>query len=527
MRTALEIASLWLFIFITAAPALYGLHMYLLIALAHWRRPKVHAEHARIIEEYRAKITEWPIVTTQIPLYNERLVAERVIEAVAAMDYPAGRHEIQVLDDSTDETREIVDRVAARLALQGVDIHVVRRPSREHFKAGALTHGLTQARGEFVAIFDADFVPRRGFLRNMVPLLASRPDAACVQGRWSHLNASETWLTRALSLGLDGHFAVEQAGRGWNGLFINFNGTGGVWRRSAIEDPRVGGWAGDTITEDFDLSYRAQLAGWKMIFHPDEDCPSEIPANVDAVKGQQRRWATGSIQCARKLLPRIWRAPLPIAVKLEASLHLTQYSISIFMVLFALFGRGLLWMAPVEQSAAWLSASWMVLLAAGAGPSLAFMYAGRVLTGATPGPLRVLSILMMGMGLCINNTYGIVVGLFQRGGEFVRTPKSGGAGAAPGATYRAIRSRLWMAEVGLGLFCLAQWIWLLSLGHVVGGLFLLLYAFGLLALGWQSRPRVSGVQPANVDSPVREPRPTSARHAAPMPEVGEPVAVRS
>lgn len=485
-----ESACVAAFLLITLAPALYGLHMYVLMALCAARRARVRREQERIIAAYAAGRDEadWPVVTTQIPVFNEVAVVERVITAVAALDYPRGRHEIQVLDDSTDETRVVVDRVCARLAAQGCDIHVIRRPERRHYKAGALANGLRTARGEFVAIFDADFVPQPGFLRRLIPLIDSDPRNGCVQGRWAHLNAHESWVTDALGLGIDGHFGVEQGGRGWNGLLLNFNGTAGIWRRAAIDDPQVGGWSGDTITEDLDLSYRAQLAGWRIVYCPDEAVPAELPGDVDALKAQQRRWATGSIQTARKLLPRVWRSTLTPLQKLEATFHLTQYGVNLFLLLMAMFARPLLGFVDPQQFGALLGIGSAVVMFAAAGPTLAYLYASFTLNGRLPGPLRLARLIALGLGLSVNNSLAVLVGLRQRGGEFVRTPKTGSggpAGARPGA-YEALRSRGWLLELPVGVFCLVQWVVFLPADGYVGGTFLLLFAIGLLALGWKS-----------------------------------------
>lgn len=487
----LEISLLVLFLVLLITPGLYGLHMYVLLVLAHRRMKGIRQQQREIIARYSAgrADADWPRVTTQLPLYNELAVARRAIEAAAAMDYPPGRHQIQVLDDSTDDTRSVVDQVAVELRARGLDVVVIRRADRREYKAGALANGLRSATGEYVAIFDADFVPDRGFLRRLIPLIDSQPQAGCVQGRWGHLNGDESWITEAMALGMDGHFGVEQGARAWNGLLMNFNGTAGIWRRSAIEDPRVGGWQGDTLTEDLDLSYRAQLAGWKVLYCIDEVVPGEVPADVNALKTQQRRWALGSTQTARKLLPLVWRSSLTLAQKLEATVHLTNYSVAVFMILMALLGRTLLLPVDPARAQVWLAWSWWIVVAAMLAPSIAYVYARWAIGGGVAGPLRILKLMVLGMGLSINNGAAVLTGLFANGGEFVRTPKSGAAGARQTAgPYAAIRSRLWMLEIALGLVCLAQWLIFLRRDHYLGGTFLLLYAIGSLYLGWRSRP---------------------------------------
>ncbi|MCA9571708.1 MAG: glycosyltransferase, partial [Myxococcales bacterium] len=260
-----------------------------------------------------------PVVTVQLPLFDERDVAARAVAAAGALDWPRDRLEIQVLDDSTDDTRERVDAAVARLVADGVDAVVLRRDVRTGFKAGALAEGLAVARGEVVAVFDADFVPAPDTLRRLVPFLAPA-DVGMVQARWGHLNADEDWLTATQATMLDGHFVLEHGGRWRLGAFFNFNGTAGVWRAQAIHD--AGGWSHDTLTEDMDLSYRSQLAGWRFVYRDDVVVPAELPPTLRAFKAQQARWARGGTQTMRKLLGRLLAAPLPLVVKREAASHL-------------------------------------------------------------------------------------------------------------------------------------------------------------------------------------------------------------
>ena len=261
-----------------------------------------------------------PHVTVQLPVYNERRVVERLIDAAAALDWPRERLEVQVLDDSSDETSALAAAAVARACAAGVDAVHLRRGSREGYKAGALAAGLAVARGEFIAIFDADFVPPPCTLRRLMPRFADA-GVGMVQARWGHLNRGRSLLTAAQATLLDAHFLLEHAVRAGRGLFFNFNGTAGIWRRTCIED--AGGWSHATLTEDLDLSYRAQLAGWRFAYAPDVVVPAELPSDMAAFKSQQRRWARGSIQTARRVLPGLWRRDLPLAVKLEAFFHLT------------------------------------------------------------------------------------------------------------------------------------------------------------------------------------------------------------
>lgn len=499
----------------TFALAIYGLHLYVLLALF---RRKVYARRGRqrdIMEAYERDRPphSWPSVTSQIPVYNEADVAERVIESVAAMEYP-GRHEVQVLDDSNDHTVALVNRVAERLFARGVDIKVVRRSSRTGYKAGALAHGLIEASGEYIAVFDADFVPPPNFLRKAIPLLESDSTVACLQGRWDHLNRDESWLTKAQALGIDGHFAVEQGARAWNNLMMNFNGTAGVWRKAAIEDPKVGGWSGDTLTEDLDLSYRAQLAGWRLDYCLDMPCPAELPGTVTALKSQQRRWATGSIQVARKLLPLIWRSRAPLSVKLEATLHLTHYSVAVWMLLLALLARPMVMViSDGLLPNAWMWSVWTTILLSALAPSLVYAYARYSLDHRWSGLRTIPAMLVLGCGFCLNNSLAVLRGLFLRGGEFVRTPKSGSrTRAARPSSYQVAQNHMWLLEILLGVYALLSFVVYFQKYRTPFSVFLLIYAVGFLVIGWLSRPQGATTdKAAAMNLPAAAPSPTPAR----------------
>ncbi|HET9766402.1 MAG TPA: glycosyltransferase [Thermoanaerobaculia bacterium] len=399
-----------------AVLALYGTHRLLLLA-GWWRHrgrplvtPPAPAEDA------------WPLVTVQLPLYNERFVAERLLRAVAALDYPADRLEVQVLDDSTDDTSTIVARVCEQLRRGGLDVRHLRRAERAGFKAGALAAGLAVARGDLLCIFDADFVPGRDFLRRLVPWFGADPGIGMVQARWGHLNRDDSLATRVQAMLLDGHFAVEHAARHRSGCFFNFNGTAGIWRRAAIED--AGGWQADTLTEDLDLSYRAQLAGWRFVFLPEVVVPAELPVAAADLEAQQHRWAKGAAQTARKLLPRLLTAPLPWRVRREAFVHLTaNVSYPLLAVLAALIFPAML----LRRGEAW----WQVLavdlplFALASGAVVLFYVASQVAVGEPwRARLRLLPALMAtGIGLSVTNSAAVVAGAFVRGGTFHRTPK--------------------------------------------------------------------------------------------------------
>jgi len=371
-----------------------------------------------------------PVVTVQLPLYNERTVAGRLIRCIGALEYPRDRLQIQVLDDSTDETRGIVDAEVAGLRRRGIDARVIRRPTRAGFKAGALAYGLAFARGELVAIFDADFVPRPDFLRTLVPAFRDER-IGMVQARWEHRNRDESLLTRAQSALLDGHFVIEHTVRFDSGLFFNFNGTAGIWRRAAIESP--GGWQHDTLTEDLDLSYRSQLSGWRFVYAPNVTAPAEVPAEIGGFQSQQHRWAKGSVQVARKLASSIARSPIPLRVKLEAYAHLagnTGYPLVI--VLAALLPA--LTTSGVSMSGPWhLAAFFLCTLSV-----IVFYECGQRALGRTrlQRLVDVPAAMALGIGMSVAQTRAVLSGIFCGTGEFVRTPKRGDAPKA--SRYRVL-----------------------------------------------------------------------------------------
>lgn len=399
----------------------YGLHRIWLIGCWYSeRRKECHA----IPPDTPAV---FPMVTVQLPFYNERFVAARLIEFAARLEWPRDRLEIQVLDDSTDDTCGIVDETVSRLVLEGMNIRVFRRGHRKGYKAGALQEGMAHAAGEFIAIFDADFLPQPDFLVRTVPCF-SDPKVGMVQARWTFLNAEASWLTGVQSLLLGPHFGIEHRVRCGRNLFFNFNGTAGIWRRCAIES--AGGWKADTVTEDLDLSYRAQLQGWKFIYRDDIEVPSELPITLAAFRSQQQRWAKGSIQTARKILPRLFSAPLPFAVKAEAAAHLLANlgwllgaftTLTLYAAITWRVGIGPYQMLKID----------LPLLAGTSFAILTYFFAYALVCGANRS-LRWLPLLpVFGIGMAPSISLSVIKGALSSGGYFERTPKFGLQGNQP------------------------------------------------------------------------------------------------
>jgi len=368
---------------------------------------------------------DWPVVTVQLPLYNEAEVAHRLIDACVDLDYPREKLEIQVLDDSTDET---VERVAERVSYwqeQGVDIVHVHRDDRTGYKAGALANGLRLARGEYVAIFDADFVPEPDFLRRMVPHFFEDESLGMVQGRWGHLNQDDSLLTQVQAFGLDAHFAIEQHVRDQAGCFTNFNGTAGIWRRDCIED--AGGWEHDTLTEDLDLSYRAQLRGWTFKYVSSTEVPAELPPDMNALRSQQFRWAKGGVETALKLVGRLWRSAESFGVKLQGTFHLTAHFAFPFILLAALTHAPLLLLKGLGHGPGQAYFAGMGFGLFGfVGFFLAQLFAQRRLYPDWGYRLRLFPVFMAGtMGLSLSNTNAFWQALRGTDMAFIRTPKYG------------------------------------------------------------------------------------------------------
>jgi cellulose synthase/poly-beta-1,6-N-acetylglucosamine synthase-like glycosyltransferase len=363
---------------------------------------------------------ELPMVTVQLPVYNELYVVERLIDSVCGLDYPKDRLEIQVLDDSNDETVDVVAQAVARKQAEGFDITQVRRENRVGFKAGALRYGMEQAKGEFIAVFDADFVPRPNFLNDTLPHFI-HDRIGMVQTRWEHLNNEFSLLTRAQGIALDGHFVIEQQVRNKSGFFINFNGTAGVWRRECIID--AGNWEDDTLTEDLDLSYRAQLKGWNFIFLNDVTSPAELPSEINALKSQQFRWTKGAIETAKKILPRVWKADLPLRVKLQSTVHLTNNLVFPFILLTGILNVPLVFIKSTGRYETFF-AFMSIFVLAFISSFLFYMYSQKDVYTDWKKRIFLFPLFMSGsMGFSVNNTRAVLEGLFNRKSAFIRTPK--------------------------------------------------------------------------------------------------------
>jgi cellulose synthase/poly-beta-1,6-N-acetylglucosamine synthase-like glycosyltransferase len=360
------------------------------------------------------------IVTIQLPLYNELYVAERLINSVCRIDYPKGKLEIQVLDDSTDETTKLVSLVVNRKKKEGYDIVHIRRANREGFKAGALREGLKSAKGKYVAIFDADFLPKRDFLKQTLSYFGDEK-VGMVQSRWEHLNENYSLLTKIQALALNGHFVVEQTVRNRAGFFINFNGTGGIWRKECIQD--AGNWQADTLTEDLDLSYRAQLKGWKFIFLRDFTTPAELPSEINALKAQQFRWTKGAIETAKKLLPLVWRSNLTLRVKLQSTFHLTNNIVFPFILLAGILNVPLIFIknsGPYDPFFNFMA----IFILAFISSFFFYLIAQKDVSSDWQKKIALFPLFMAGsMGFAVNNSRAVIEGLLSRKSEFVRTPK--------------------------------------------------------------------------------------------------------
>ena len=471
-----ETLVLVLYFFVLSILAIYGWHRYYVVYLYMKNRDRVPRP--------APPPAPLPPVTIQLPIFNEMYVADRLITAVSEIDYPKELLQIQVLDDSTDETTGIAELAVRRLEARGFNIQYLHRVDRRGYKAGALEAGLKQASGDFIAIFDADFVPPREFLLRSLGYFED-PKVGMVQARWGHINQDYSLLTKIQSILLDAHFVLEHGGRNRAGCFFNFNGTAGVWRREAIKS--AGGWQHDTLTEDLDLSYRAQLAGWRFVFLPELVSPAEVPVEMNSFKSQQHRWAKGSIQTCLKLLPRILRSNQPLGVKAEAFFHLSAnfnyllmsvLSVLMFPAMYVRYNMGWTEMLLID-----------VPLFAAATLSVCNFYivSQRELYADWRQRLKYLPFLMsIGIGLCVNNTRAVLEAMFGRESEFARTPKYGierDSDDWVGKKYHQAVGVQPIVELALGLYFTGTVFYALA-NQIYGTLpFLMLFQIGFLYTG--------------------------------------------
>jgi cellulose synthase/poly-beta-1,6-N-acetylglucosamine synthase-like glycosyltransferase len=426
---------------------IFGLHGFIMIYYYNKYKDVKNAQKPECVPN--------AMVTIQLPLYNELYVVERLINTVCEIDYPKDLLEIQVLDDSTDETVNITAAMVVKKKAEGFDICHIRRGTREGYKAGALKEGLRVAKGEFVAIFDADFIPQKEFLKKTLSFF-SDDKVGMVQTRWEHLNGDYSMLTKAQALALDGHFVIEQTVRNKAGFFINFNGTGGVWRKSCIVD--AGNWHADTLAEDLDLSYRAQLNGWRFVYLKDFTSPAELPNEISALKTQQFRWTKGHIETAKKILPLVWKSSVPLRVKLQATVHLTSNLVFPFILLAAILNVPLIFIKNSGSHEAYFAVMSIFVLAF-VSSFMFYLYSQRDIRTDWRKKIVLFPMFMAGsMGFAVNNSRAVIEGLLSRKSEFVRTPKfnaESGNSSAAGKKYGNHKIGLSVyVELMMAVYCL-------------------------------------------------------------------------
>ncbi|HXZ78382.1 MAG TPA: cellulose synthase family protein [Terriglobales bacterium] len=478
---AFDMALLIPYFIVLILLAFYGLHRYQLVYMYYKNRrnKKTEATH---------KFSELPLITIQLPIFNEQFVVDRLVDAICRLEYPREKLEIQVLDDSTDETVEVARGVVERYAAMGHAISHIHRSNRSGYKAGALQHGMQQTRGELIAIFDADFVPAEDWLMRVVHFFAD-PEIGMVQTRWTHLNRHYSFLSEVEAILLDGHFVLEHGGRSRSNLFFNFNGTAGMWRRKAIDE--AGGWQHDTLTEDTDLSYRAQLKGWKFLYLEDVECPAELPVEMTAFKTQQARWAKGLIQCALKDLPLVLKSNAPRRVKMEAWYHLTaNISYPLMIVLSTLLLPAMI----IRFYQGWFQMLYIDLplfMASTFSISSFYLVSQKQLFPRTwlRTFLYLPFLMALGIGLTITNTKAVLEALFGKQTAFARTPKYRVISKSDKPRTGKYRKRLgWIpwAELGIGTYFAATVYYAVINENYITVPFLALFVFGYWCTGLMS-----------------------------------------
>ncbi|MFW6155235.1 MAG: cellulose synthase family protein [Planctomycetota bacterium] len=458
--------------FVLVMVSIYGFHRWVLVLLYYRHRGRRTAP--------KAVFEDLPPATVQLPMYNEQYVAQRIIEQACRIDYPRDKLQIQVLDDSTDDTCRIARRTVEQARRDGFNIEYIHRDDRTGYKAGALANGMTTATGQFITIFDADFLPAPDILRRSIHYFTD-PRVCVVQTRWEHLNRDASLLTRSQAVFLDGHFVIEHVARNRSGRFMSFNGTAGTWRREAIAD--AGGWQHDTLTEDMDLSYRAQLRGWRFVFVPELTAPAELPPDINAFKAQQHRWTKGGTQTALKLLHRIWLSHAPRKAKIEATFHLTSFTVHLYMVFLVLmtFPAMALQSVPDAGGAPWrvmfdLGVFWLATLSA----STFYLASQQELFGSWRRTLKYLPFLMaLGAGMCLSNAKAVLEALFGRQSEFVRTPKFGDGTAKAGRPKRRKVGILPWIELACAIYLTVCTVFAsIHVESILGAPFLAIFAVG-------------------------------------------------
>ena len=473
----------------------YGFHSYFMIILFYSKQKNARKKVIEIIKKFYEKNNDQnlPYVTIQLPVYNEAEIIKRLMLSATEVDYPIDKLDIQVVDDSTDNTADIIDSYIKELReTTCANIYVVRRDTREQFKAGALSNGLKTAKGEYVAIFDSDFIIPKHFLKRSIAQIHNKPEIACVQSRWGHLNRFENWLTKAQSIALDAHFAASQGARNYNSLCMNFNGTAGIWRISAID--AVGGWSGDTLTEDMDLSYRVQLHGYKMTFDFDLVCDAELPNNMMAFKSQQKRWAKGAVETGIKLLPSIFKSKkLTKHQKLEAFMHLTNNFAAVLMIILTILTLPVLIGAPTIHYGPFLPIMWVIVIMASLAPCALYTGSGAATKKGFFSFKNFPVMIAVGTGLCINNAIAVFEAVAGKKSAFIRTPKSGSSDSeSKSSTYKVSNSKLLsgLLEFLLGIYCLVTFIFFIIHYNYFFGFFIGAYAVGLIVFGFNTLQQI-------------------------------------
>lgn len=459
--------------------ALFGIHKYFLL--------RVYNKYKKQPLSPPPLPAEWPMVCIQLPVFNEKYVIKRLLKSVISLEYPKEKLHIQILDDSTDATRVLIARFTDILRRRGYFVDHIRRNKRKGFKAGALAYGLERTSAEYIAIFDADFFPQPDFLKKTIPHLLS-DGIGMVQARWGHANRNFSLLTRIQAILLDAHFEIEHLARNRTGRFFNFNGTAGIWRKKAILE--AGGWQHDTLTEDLDLSYRAQLAGWKFLYLPDVIAPAELPAEINAYKNQQHRWAKGSVQTALKLFPYIIHSRLPFYIRLEALIHLSSNIAYLLMIIPALL---LIPLLKFQLSLQW---NWLVLgyfLTFLISAILAIIYYATAIKDTTgklwPEIIFLPLLVGIGIGLSLNNSRAAVEALMGLKSDFKRTPKyriEGHRGDWRSKIYKPERDYQHLLELLIGGYFLYGFVYYYKEGFYWYLPFFLLFQFGFLYLAYSS-----------------------------------------